>query len=174
MAKDIIPSALDFIEKHILDITIVVLLLFCMVIYIVLNNIKFPKTHPVLQRVVVLENLENMNDKENKTSNKISEIETAMEKKADKKVGQSNNSKNICSGSLLEKEKACASLLKKDSCINMNCCVWARKNKTKNFSCVGGDAGGATYDGHDYDAYYYKNKRYPQKDSKQKKAKATN
>ena len=63
MAKDIIPSALDFIEKHILDITIVVLLLFCMVIYIVLNNIKFPKTHPVLQRVVVLENLENMDDK---------------------------------------------------------------------------------------------------------------
>ena len=43
MVKDIIPMAFDFIETHILDIILVVLLLFCMAIYIVLNNIKFPK-----------------------------------------------------------------------------------------------------------------------------------
>ncbi|GAJ18197.1 unnamed protein product, partial [marine sediment metagenome] len=40
-------------EEHILDIILVVLLLFVMVIYIVLNNVKFPKSHPTLQRVVV-------------------------------------------------------------------------------------------------------------------------
>ena len=39
MVKDIVPAAFDFIEKHILDIILVVLLLFGMVVYIVLNNI---------------------------------------------------------------------------------------------------------------------------------------
>ena len=86
--RDVIPAAADFIEEHILDIILVVLLLFIMAIYIVLNNIKFPKSHPTLQRVVVLENLENMDDEEKKTSDKISEIETKVEKKAS----------NICAG----------------------------------------------------------------------------
>ena len=157
--RDIIPAAADFIEKHILDIILVVLLLFCMVVYIVLNNIKFPKSHPVLQRVVVLENLENMEeDGEKKTSDTISEIETGVEKKAE--------SKNICNGTLLEKDKACASLLEKDNCTSVNCCVWAKKNKTKNFSCIGGAEDGPTYNGHDYDAYYYQKKKYPEKDKK--------
>jgi len=151
--RDVIPAAVDFIEEHILDIILVVLLLFVMVIYIVLNNVKFPKSHPTLERVVVLENLENMDDDaEKKTSDKISEIETKIEKKA--------NTKNICAGNLLEKDKACASLLTKDSCGSVDCCVWAKKNKTKNFRCVGGDAGGATYDGDNYDEYYYKNKMF--------------
>ena len=160
--RDIIPAAADFIEKHILDIILVILLLFCILVYIVLNKIKFPKSHPILQRVVVLENLENMEeDAEKKTSDKISEIESGVEKKAE--------SKNICSGSLLEKDKACASLLNKNSCISVNCCVWAKKNKTKNFSCLGGAQDGPTYNGHDYDAYYYQNKRYPKKKKKKKK-----
>jgi ABC-type Na+ efflux pump permease subunit len=81
--RDVIPAAVDFIEEHILDIILVVLLLFVMVIYIVLNNVKFPKSHPTLERVVVLENLENMDDDaEKKTSDKISEIETKIEKKS--------------------------------------------------------------------------------------------
>jgi len=150
--RDVIPAAADFIEEHILDIILVVLLLFIMAIYIVLNNIKFPKSHPTLQRVVVLENLENMDDEEKKTSDKISEIETKVEKKA--------NSKNICAGNLLAKDKACGSLLTQDSCGSVDCCVWAKKKKTKNFRCIGGDAGGATYDGHNYDEYYYKNKMF--------------
>ena len=164
MAKDIIPAAMGFIEDHILDIILVVLLLFCMVVYIVLNNVKFPKSHPTLQRVVVLENLENMEDNaEKKTSDKISEIETGVEKKA--------KDKNVCSGSLQDKNKACGSLLTKDSCGSVDCCVWAKKNKSKTFSCLGGDAGGPTYDGHDYDAYYYKNKEYTEKEEKEEKEK---
>ncbi len=156
--RDVSPAAVDFIEEHILDIILVVLLLFVMVIYIVLNNVKFPKSHPTLQRVVVLENLENMNnDAEKKTSDKISEIETGVEKKA-----------NICNGTLLEKDKACASLLNKDSCTSVNCCVWAKKSKTKNFSCLGGAEDGPTYNGHDYDAYYYQNKQYPEQNKKGK------
>ena len=149
--RDVIPAAADFIEEHILDIILVVLLLFIMAIYIVLNNIKFPKSHPTLQRVVVLENLENINDDaEKRTSDKISDIETKVEKKAS----------NICAGNLLDKDKACGSLLTRDSCGSVDCCVWAKKKKTKNFRCIGGDAGGATYDGHNYDEYYYKNKMF--------------
>ena len=174
MVKDIVPMAFDFIEKHILDIILVVLLLFCMVIYIVLNNIKFPKSHPKLQRVVVLENLDNI-DPEKKDSDTISEIESEVEKKAEKKVevSQPKTTKqniNLCSGGLQDKNKACIALATKDSCGSADCCIWAKKKKSKNFSCIGGDEGGATYDGHDYDAHYYKNKRFPVSDVK----KATN
>ena len=174
MVKDIVPMAFDFIEQHILDIILVVLLLFCMVIYIVLNNIKFPKSHPKLQRVVVLENLDNI-DPEKKDSDAISEIESKVEKKAEKKVEVSQpktttQNLNLCSGGLQDKNKACIALTTKDSCGSADCCIWAKKKKSKNFSCIGGDEGGATYDGHDYDAHYYKNKRFPASDVK----KATN
>ena len=174
MVKDIVPAAFDFIEQHILDIILVVLLLFGMVIYIVLNNIKFPKSHPKLQRVVVLENLDNI-DPEKKDSDAISEIESKVEKKAEKKVevSQPKTTKqniNLCSGGLQDKNKTCIALATKDSCGSADCCIWAKKKKSKNFSCIGGDEGGATYDGHDYDAHYYKNKRFPVSDVK----KATN
>ena len=131
------------------------LLLFGMVVYIVLNNIKFPKSHPKLQRVVVLENLDNINseeDPEKKDSDTISEIESEIQKKAEKKV-EVNQPKtttqnlNICSGGLQDKNKACIALTTKDSCGSADCCIWAKKKKSKNFSCIGGDEGGATYDG---------------------------
>ena len=174
MVKDIVPMAFDFIEKHILDIILVVLLLFCMVIYIVLNNIKFPKSHPKLQRVVVLENLDNIDsveDPEKKDSATISEIESGVQKKAEEKQEASQpttttQNTNLCSGGLQDKNKACIALATKDSCGSADCCIWAKKKKSKNFSCIGGDEGGATYDGHDYDAYYYKNKRFPASDVK--------
>ena len=168
--RDVIPAAADFIEEHILDIILVVLLLFIMAIYIILNNIKFPKSHPKLQRVVVLENLDNI-DPEKKDSDTISEIESGVEKIAEKKVEVSQpktteQNINLCSGRLQDKNKACIALATKDSCGSADCCIWAKKKKSKNFSCIGGDEGGATYDGHDYDAYYYKNKRFPVSDVK--------
>jgi len=170
MVKDIVPASFDFIEKHILDIILVVLLLFGVAIYVVLNNIKFPKSHPKLQRVVVLENLENI-DPEDKDSDHISDIESGVEEKADKKIEVSQpktttQNTNLCSGSLQDKNKYCTTLATKNSCGNINCCVWAKKNEGTDFSCMGGDEGGATYDGHDYDEYYYKIKRFPESDVK--------
>jgi len=181
--------AFDFIETHILDIILVVLLLFCMAIYIVLNNIKFPKSHPKLQRVVVLENFtdegaeeeeeedseeqepeENTNDDSGEQdSNAISDIEDHVNNMAEKKMEDdqpktTSKNTNLCSGGLQDKNKACIALATKDSCGSADCCIWAKKKKSKNFSCIGGDEGGATYDGHDYDAYYYKNKRFPAPD----------
>jgi len=172
MAKDIVPAAFDFIEKHILDIILVVLLLFGMVVYIVLNKIKFPKSHPKLQRVVVLENLDNINseeDPEEKDNATISEIESGVQKKADEKQANSQptttaQNTNLCSGKLPDKNKACAGLATKKSCGSVNCCVWAKKDGS--FSCIGGDEGGPTYDSHDYDEYYYQNKRFAASDVK--------
>jgi len=180
--------AFDFIKQHILDIILVVLLLFCMVVYIVLNNITFPKSYPKLQRMVVLENLDNMDedaakepeentneDSEEPDSATISGIESGVQKKAEEKQEASQpktttQNINLCSGGLQDKNKACIALATKDSCGSADCCIWAKKKKSKNFSCIGGDEGGATYDGQDYDDYYYKNKRFPAPDVK----KATN
>ena len=73
---------------------------------------------------------------------------------------------NLCSGGLQDKDNNCSTLATKSSCGDMDCCVWARNKTTDDFSCVGGDAGGATYNGSDYDAFFYKNKRFPNSDTK--------
>ena len=90
MVKDIVPMAFDFIEQHILDIILVVLLLFGMVVYIVLNNITFPKSHPKLQRMIVLENSDNVDPEkiQTKDSNAISDIEDHVNNMAEKKTGR--------------------------------------------------------------------------------------
>jgi hypothetical protein len=102
MVKDIVPMAFDFIEQHILDIILVVLLLFGMVVYIVLNNITFPKSHPKLQRMIVLENSDNV-DPETKDSNAISDIEDHVNNMAEKKMEDdqpktTSKNTNLCSG----------------------------------------------------------------------------
>ena len=162
MARDFFIDSVTFIENHILDIIIVVLLLFSVLVYNVMNNVTFHKSHPTLQKIVVLENLENMDNKENQASNAISQIETNKEKAAKIKL-ESDDSKNVCSGTLLEKNKSCGSLLDKKTCGSINCCVWAKKNSANKFACLGGDKSGPTYDAHNYDEYYYENKKYSNK-----------
>lgn len=133
MPKNILSNSFRFIKKHIVDIILVVLVFVLIAIYNVMNNIHSTKTHPILQRVVVMENLEN---------------------------------KGVCIGDLQEKNKNCKKLLTKKTCNGLpsgNCCVWAKKNKNNNFSCLGGDNGGPTYDGHNYEKYYYQNKLYSNK-----------
>lgn len=169
MVKDIIPAAFDFIENHILDITLVILAFFGLLIYIVLNNVKFPKSHPTLQKVVVLENLENAKTitkvlSKTPASDKVSQIEDIDEAAAKFQLNANqpqttDQNVNLCSGSAEDNSKYCSSLATKDKC-GVECCVWARKKKTQNFSCVSGNSDGAT-NINDYDAYYYKNKYTP-------------
>ena len=192
MVKDIIPAAFDFIENHILDITLVILAFFGLLIYIVLNNVKFPKSHPTLQKVVVLENLENdtnglmnqqkelmgslenVNDIEKHAEEAEETAEAAEAAEAEDPDGSAvtfaaakreasqpttGPNVNLCSGSAEDNSKYCSSLATKDKC-GVECCVWARKKKTQNFSCVSGNSDGAT-NINDYDAYYYKNKYTP-------------
>lgn len=150
MTKGIIALSFEFIEKHILGIISVVIFLFVVTIYKVLNNITYHKSHPVLQRVVVVENLANP------TSDKISQLENqAQAKSADVKSSQKDA---ICNGDLETKNAACKQMSTQNSCNTHNCCVWAKKNKT--FACLGGDSSGPTYDGGKYDEYYYVNKKF--------------
>jgi hypothetical protein len=57
MAQDLFISAFKFIENHILDVILTILILFSIMIYNVVNNIKFKSPRPELQRVVVVEAL---------------------------------------------------------------------------------------------------------------------
>lgn len=132
MKKDIFQLSFDFIKTHLLQIIFIVVLLFGIVAYKAINNIKFHKSHPVLKRVVVIESF-----------------------KENIKSGQKNA---ICIGNLETKNAACKELSSQKSCNNHNCCVWAKKKKK--FSCLGGDSSGPTYDGGKYDEYYYKNKKF--------------
>jgi len=55
MAQDLFISTFNFIENHILDVILVILILFSVMIYNVVNNVKFTTPRPELQRVVVVE-----------------------------------------------------------------------------------------------------------------------
>ena len=55
MSKGFFVASVDFIDKHILDIILVALVFFVVLVYNVLNNITYPKSHPVLEKVVILE-----------------------------------------------------------------------------------------------------------------------
>ena len=108
MTKDIITASFSFIEEHIVDIILVVLVLFLIITYNVMNNIIFPKKHPVLQRVVIMENLEN------------------------KGVCHGGLQERNKACQQLETKDSCNTLP------SGNCCVWARKKNNNTFSCVGG------------------------------------
>ena len=109
MAKDIFAASFNFIEEHVVDIVLVVLVLFLIVTYNVMNNITFSKAQPVLQRVVVMENLEN------------------------KGVCHGGLQERNKACQQLETKESCNALP------SGNCCVWARKKNNDTFSCVGGD-----------------------------------
>jgi hypothetical protein len=55
MTQDLFISAFNFIENHILDVILVILILFSIMIYNVVNKVKFTTPRPQLQRVVVVE-----------------------------------------------------------------------------------------------------------------------
>ena len=58
MATDLIIASFNFIEEHVVDIILVILVLFLIISYNIMNNISAKKNTPVLQRVVVVENME--------------------------------------------------------------------------------------------------------------------
>ena len=138
MEKDFISGTFTFIEQHIVDIVLVILILFLIISYNIVNNIHFKKSHPVLQRVVVIENMKS-----------------------------TDNYKATCDGDSETKNKRCHALSGKGNCTLADCCVWARKKNAKSWGCLLGAADGPTYDAQKFDEWYYKSakenkpKRYP-------------
>ena len=55
MTKGFFAASTDFIDKHILDIILVALIFFIFLVYKVLNNITYTKSHSILEKVVILE-----------------------------------------------------------------------------------------------------------------------
>ena len=55
MTKGFLDGSAEFIDKHILDIILVVLVFFVVLVYNVINNITYSKSHPVLEKVVIFE-----------------------------------------------------------------------------------------------------------------------
>ena len=153
MTKGIIALSFEFIEKHVLWIILVVVLLFVVTVYKALNNITYHKSHPVLQRVVVVENLANPTS--------VSQIENQAHEQVKNNTTDVKSSQKdaICNGDLETKNAACKQMSTQNSCNTHNCCVWAKKNKT--FTCLGGDSSGPTYDGGKFDEFYYLNKKFP-------------
>ena len=76
MKKDLLGQSLDFISENFLDITLVVLIIFLTVSYMVINGITIEETTPKLKKVVVLENMATGNKVESTSSN----LEVALKK----------------------------------------------------------------------------------------------
>jgi len=110
MANDIFAAAFKFIEQYLIDIVLVVLGLFLLITYNTMNNVTFVEQQPVLQRVVVMENLEN----KGVCHGSLQEKDKACQQ--------------------LETQESCS------KAPNRNCCVWARKKNNDTFSCVGGES----------------------------------
>ena len=55
MVKKANNAVMNFIEEHMLDIIIVALIFAYIAVYNVLNDVVFPKSYPILERVVVIE-----------------------------------------------------------------------------------------------------------------------
>ena len=55
MSKGFFAGSAEFIDKHILDIILVALVFFVVLVYNVINHITYPKSHPVLEKVVIFE-----------------------------------------------------------------------------------------------------------------------
>ena len=59
---DFIYSSLIFIEENFIEILLVSIIFFLIVSYVVLNNVTFPSDNAKVQKVVVMETMENIND----------------------------------------------------------------------------------------------------------------
>ena len=123
--KDLVKQSIKFIGDHFLDILLVVLLIFLYVSYLIVHNVTIEETHPKLKKVVVFENMDNLND------SALSFKET-LRNGFCKETERHNNPDLNCNQ------------LDDHSCKNLvKCCVFARQ-QDKSFKCVSGDSSGPT------------------------------
>ena len=56
MGTPFVQGSIQFIRNNIFSILLMVLIMFLTTSFMVMHHIMFPKIHPVLERVVVVEN----------------------------------------------------------------------------------------------------------------------
>lgn len=145
---DFLSSIFPFIMNHGINISLVVLAFFLVATYVILYDVKFPKEHPVLEKVLVMEAMTN-GPNFNKTLRD-----------------------GFCSttlGDSSERDANCGKL-SETQCGLVKCCCWARQKGAKNFKCVAGSSSGPTFDPNKTDEFYYLGKL---KGAKKKKANAS-
>jgi len=145
---DFIKGSIRFISENLLQI-ILVSLIFCLImVHMVVHDVRFLKTHPKLEEVVIVENLSNP-----LTRSHLFDQESGMAKafceqhKRDPKAG----------------DAACRKLLSSENCNLTNCCGWAtykpNSDGSQKAQCVAANALGMTFIDDDLDTLYFKNKK---------------
>ena len=158
--NDFIYGSFVFIEENIIEIILVSVIFFLLVSYLVLNNVTFPSDKAKVEKVVVMETMENKNN------NAITNFENKQKFKEDLKKGFCKKSVENLSPKEIEEEMSrenakCKSLGNKSVCTNALCCVWATTKKGKGI-CLGGDKSGPTKNppNMQIDEYYYLDKKF--------------
>jgi len=59
MKKNLLGQSIDFIIENRLDITLVVLIIFLIISYMIISGHQIEKTHPTLKKVIIFENFKN-------------------------------------------------------------------------------------------------------------------
>jgi hypothetical protein len=158
--NDFIYDSFVFIEENIIEIILVSVIFFLLVSYLVLNNVTFPSDKAKVEKVIVMETMENKNN------NAIINFENKQKFKEDLKKGFCKKSVENLSPKEIEEEMSienakCKSLGDKSVCTNALCCVWATTKKGKGI-CLGGDKSGPTKNppNMQIDEYYYLDKKF--------------
>jgi len=137
---NLLDTSAGFIASHAADIILVVLLLFLLMVYIITNNITFPKSHPQLKEIVIMETF---------TADPPS-------------VGAGALCSSTIGNSSLRNEGCKA--LSESQCELAHCCVWAKPKGAKaaklKTECLSGNKFGPTYNKHFYGDFYWKGKKH--------------
>ena len=136
MEKDLLGQSLNFISENILDITLVVLIIFLTISYMLLNGITIEETKPELKKVVVFENMESGNEVKSTSSN----LEVALKK-------------GFCeqTNSMDDPDQNCNKLDKTTCSKYVKCCLYDIKGN----KCVSATSGRPTNLSSSIDEWYY-------------------
>lgn len=137
---NLLDTSAQFVAGNAMDIILVVLLLFLLTVYIITNNITFPKSHPRLKEIVVMETFD------------AAPPAVGAEALCSSTIGNSSKRNEGCKA------------LSESQCELAHCCVWAKPKGAKadklKTECLAGNKFGPTYDKHFYGDFYWKGKKH--------------
>ena len=149
-----VHGSIQFIRNNIVSILLMVLILFLTTSFFVMHKIIFPKSSPVLEKVIVVENF-TADDALNPT-----EVASDVSDRLiiDKPTVYDNSvlPTQFCSTHVRDLKAghdSCRQLKTSDTCNLTSCCIWA-SHKKDGEGCVGGDHLGPTFDAFDYKPDY--------------------
>jgi len=146
MGVPFVQGSIRFIRNNIFSSVLIVLIMFLITSFMVMHHIMFPKTHPVLERVVVVENFA--------TNPEQVATDVSDQLRQSRPTGYDNSvlPTKFCAShvrDLRTGDNSCRQLQTSDTCNLTNCCVWASHRKDGE-GCVGGNHLGPTFDAFDY------------------------